>query len=124
MIILPAPTIEYLFNKNITESFVENLESMSEEDKQYLSEQELEDVIRFNQEYKDYIQTIKDTIQDQTAQELQGNFDDWIAANKIKTQLSTKIDYSDEELEQISKQIDVSQTLLNEFIDEIIKHAP
>jgi len=115
-------TIEYLFNTNISESFVENLESMSEEDKQYLSEQELEDVIRFNQEYKDYIQTIKDTIQDQTAQELQGNFDDWIAANKIKTQLSTKIDYSDEELEQISKQIDVSQTLLNEFIDEINKN--
>jgi hypothetical protein len=112
-------TIEYLFNTNMSESFVE---SMSEEDKQYLSEQELEDVTRFNQEYKDYIQTVKDTIQEQTAQELQVSFDEWIAANKIITQVSTIINFSNEELEQISQQTDVSQTLLNEFIDDINKN--
>ena len=112
-------TIEYLFNTNMSESFVE---SMSQEDKQYLSEQELEDVTRFNQEYKDYIQTIKDTIQEQTAQELQVSFDEWIAANKIITQMSTIINFSNEELEQISQQTDVSQTLLNEFIDDINKN--
>jgi hypothetical protein len=112
-------TIEYLFNTNMSESFVE---SMSQKDKQYLSEQELEDVNRFNQEYKDYIQTIKDTIQEQTAQELQVSFDEWIAANKIITQVSTIINFSNEELEQISQQTDVSQTLLNEFIDDINKN--
>lgn len=112
-------TIEYLFNTNMSESFVE---SMSQEDKQYLSEQELEDVTRFNQEYEDYIQTVKDTIQEQTAQELQVSFDEWIAANKIITQVSTIINFSNEELEQISQQTDVSQTLLNEFIDDINKN--
>ena len=50
-------TIEYLFNTNMSESFVE---SMSEEDKQYLSQQQLDEINQFNQEYKDYIQTIKD----------------------------------------------------------------
>ena len=112
-------TIEYLFTTNMSESFVE---SMSEEDKQYLSQQQLDDVTRFNQEYKDYIQTIKDTIQEQTAQELQVSFDDWIAANKIITQVSTIINFSNEELEQISQQTDVSQSLLNEFIDDINKN--
>jgi hypothetical protein len=112
-------TIEYLFTTNMSESFVE---SISEEDKQYLSEQELKDVNRFNQEYKDYIQTIKDTIQEQTAQELQVSFDEWIAANKIITQVSTIINFSNEELEQISQQTDVSQPLLNEFIDDINKN--
>ena len=109
-------TIEYLFNTNMSESFVE---SMSQKDKQYLSEQELEDVNRFNQEYKDYIQTIKDTIQEQTAQELQVSFDEWIAANKINTEVSTPINFSDEELEQISQEIGVSQNLLDEFFDDI-----
>lgn len=109
-------TIEYLFNTNMSESFVE---SMSQKDKQYLSEQELDDVNRFNQEYKDYIQTIKDTIQEQTAQELQVSFDEWIAANKINTEVSTPINFSDEELEQISQEIGVSQNLLDEFFDDI-----
>jgi hypothetical protein len=112
-------TIEYLFTTNMSESFVE---SIPEEHKQYLSEQELDDVTRFNQEYKDYIQTIKDTIQEQTAQELQVSFDDWIAANKIITQVSRIINFSNEELEQISQQTDVSQSLLNEFIDDINKN--
>jgi hypothetical protein len=92
---------------------------MSQKDKQYLSEQELDDVNRFNQEYKDYIQTIKDTIQEQTAQELQVSFDEWIAANKINTEVSTPINFSDEELEQISQEIGVSQNLLDEFFDDI-----
>jgi hypothetical protein len=109
-------TIEYLFNTNMSESFVE---SMSQKDKQYLSEQELDDVNRFNQEYKDYIQTIKDTIQEQTAQELQVSFDEWIAANKINTEVSIPINFSDEELEQISQEIGVSQNLLDEFFDDI-----
>lgn len=109
-------TIEYLFNTNMSESFVE---SMSQKDKQYLSEQELDDVNRFNQEYKDYIQTIKDNIQEQTAQELQVSFDEWIAANKINTEVSTPINFSDEELEQISQEIGVSQNLLDEFFDDI-----
>ena len=112
-------TIEYLFTTNMSESFVE---SIPEEHTQHLSEQELDDVTRFNQEYKDYIQTIKDTIQEQTAQELQVSFDDWIAANKIITQVSTIINFSNEELEQISQQTDVSQSLLNEFIDDINKN--
>ena len=39
--------IEYLFNKNLTETFVENNQTMSEEDKQYLSEKELNEVTNF-----------------------------------------------------------------------------
>ena len=111
-------TIEYLFNKNMTESFVANLESMSEGDKQYLSENELNEVTNFNQEYSNYIDTIKNSIQEQTAQEINGNLDNldaWIAAH----QPTLPIQYSNAEKQRVADRAGVSQDIVDQSIDLI-----
>ena len=115
-------TIEYLFNKNITESFVENLESISEENKQYLSEKELNEVTNFNQEYKNYIQTIQNSIKEQTAQEINGtldNIDEWISANQPKL----PIQYSNAEKKRIADRAGVSPKIIDDLLNEFNKDS-
>jgi len=111
-------TIEYLFNKNMTESFVENNQSMSEEDKQYLSEKELNEVTNFNQEYSNYIKTIQDSISAEIGQEINGNLDNlgaWIDAH----QPTLPIQYSNADKQRVADRAGVSQDTVDQVIDFI-----
>jgi len=111
-------TIEYLFNKNMTESFVENIQSMSEGDKQYLSENELNEVTNFNQEYSNYIKTIQDSISAEIGQEINGNLDNlgaWIDAH----QPTLPIQYSNADKQRVADRAGVSQDTFDQIINFI-----
>lgn len=107
-------TIEYLFNTDTSETFVE---SMTEEDKKYLSEQELDEINRFNQEYKDYIGSLKDSIIEHTYQEMEDNLQEWLDQNKKV--IIKPIIFSNEDFTLISENSGISSDLLKDFINDI-----
>ena len=107
-------TIEYLFNTDTSETFVE---SMTEEDKKYLSEQELDEINRFNQEYKDYIGLLKDSIIEHTYQETGDNLQEWLDQNK--REIIKPIIFSNEDFTLISENSGISSDLLKDFINDI-----
>ena len=107
-------TIEYLFNTDTSETFVE---SMTEEDKKYLSEQELNEINRFNQEYKDYIGSLKVSIIEHTYQEVGDNLQEWLDQNK--KEIIQPIIFSNEDFTLISENSGISSDLLKDFINDI-----